>query len=275
MKCATPQGSTGLGVGSGGARRPALAAALPKRIGAPETLRRHVPLGSMQHRPQACGSGPRRRPLPESPTRRLPPAPLRPAYRAGTSPQPPTAAGAAAAMVGQSSGPALPFHKLFTASAIAACTAEITTLPLGARKGGAGCRVCTCSAHPQAACHWPRRQQAAACWCCRRRSLRRRELISPPPPPPAACCPHRHGKGQAAAAAQERDAQVPVSGSSAQRRRRRRPGPVQQRGAAGLGRPASTRALHGSSAGGLRGDPGPLPPACIIHPCPALNPAPV
>lgn len=35
-------------------------------------------------------------------------------------------------MVGQSSGPALPFHKLFTASAIAACTAEITTLPLGA-----------------------------------------------------------------------------------------------------------------------------------------------
>lgn len=40
-------------------------------------------------------------------------------------------------MVGQSSGPALPFHKLFTASAIAACTAEITTLPLGARKGGA------------------------------------------------------------------------------------------------------------------------------------------
>lgn len=38
-------------------------------------------------------------------------------------------------MVGQSSGPALPFPKLFAASAVAACTAEIATLPLGGCDG--------------------------------------------------------------------------------------------------------------------------------------------
>jgi hypothetical protein len=35
-------------------------------------------------------------------------------------------------MVPSSGGPVLPFHKTFAASAIAACTAEIMTLPLGA-----------------------------------------------------------------------------------------------------------------------------------------------
>jgi hypothetical protein len=39
-------------------------------------------------------------------------------------------------MVASSGGPVLPFHKTFAASAIAACTAEIFTLPLGEQSWG-------------------------------------------------------------------------------------------------------------------------------------------
>lgn len=44
-------------------------------------------------------------------------------------------------MVASSGGPVLPFHKTFAASAIAACTAEIATLPLGEWPRG---RACLC-----------------------------------------------------------------------------------------------------------------------------------
>ena len=42
-------------------------------------------------------------------------------------------------MVAPSGGPVLPFHKTFAASAIAACTAEIMTLPLGGKRVQEGC----------------------------------------------------------------------------------------------------------------------------------------
>ena len=103
---------------------PALRCAAPRPA---EGLHRYMGAGeALLHRcrgERLEGPPPRRR-LPPASRFKLPPPPGGPPTH---SPR--------AAMVGQSSGPPLPFPKLFTASAIAACTAEILTLPLGAPAG--------------------------------------------------------------------------------------------------------------------------------------------
>jgi hypothetical protein len=93
-------------------------------------------------------------------------------------------------MVASSGGPQLPFHKTFVASAIAACTAEIATLPLGIMREHRGRRVVGGAVGDV------------------------RTLVR---------CPDcRHRQGEAAATAQERGTQVQVSPAPLKRRGWRR-----------------------------------------------------
>ena len=124
-------------------------------------------------------------------------------------------------MVGSSSGPALPFHKLFTASAIAACTAEITTLPLG-EMGGLQADARSGAASMLLVCALPSNCARLAIWTAARACFQRGAALGVSSAHAAAarvrgtsgpsrrpCMGCRHRQGQAAAAAQERDTQVP------------------------------------------------------------------